>query len=76
MLAAKTTRAPIVTAKTAATSSTSSRILSTLKTMPAAAAAAGAKAGTDLLRKAAAAMAMQPRKVVKAVTGAVGAASD
>lgn len=50
--------------------SASSKVLTTLKAMPAAAAAAGAKAGADLIRKAAAAMATQPRKVVKAVVGA------
>ena len=74
-IAAKPARAPVAVAKAAAPS-TSSKILSTLKTMPAAvAAAAGTKAGADLIRKAAAAMAMQPRKVVKAVKGAVGAAT-
>jgi soluble lytic murein transglycosylase-like protein len=75
-LASKPARAPAASAKASATATASARVLSTLKSMPAAAAVAGAKAGTDLLRKAAAAMAMQPRKVVKAVTGAVGATRD
>lgn len=65
-------------AKVSATSlpSTASNVLSTLKALPGAvAAAAGSAVDADLLRRAAAAMAMQPRAVVEAVTATIGSAT-